>query len=157
MGLKTPAEVVILLRSPLLRVRTGLWLMPNAYLGHEADEAARLLLEAVDLRLVWMKTLPGGTRFIGLTPERLLEVLDEILGQPGESDCVLVYNFDLFLAYLKQSERKTVWDGLFSALPHRTRGVLIVLPQTARDLLPAPEQLDLWEREQRLAGTVSVS
>ena len=149
---RTPVEVVALLRSRMLRVRTGLWLFPKAYLGYEADEAIRLRLEAVNLRQVWLDTLPPETHFIGLTPEKLLEVLDDILNLPGKSDCVLVYNLDIFLARLKKAERKSVWEGLFSALPHRTRGLLIAMPQTARDLLPSPKRLKFWEREHRLAG-----
>ena len=155
MELRTPAEVIALLRSRVLRVRTGLWLMPNAYIGHEAEEAIRLCVEAVDLRLVWLKTLPEGTRFIGLTPDTLIEALDRIVQQPGDNDCVLAYNLDLFMARLKQSERKTVWESFFNALPHRTRGLLMVMPQMAHDLLPASAQLTLWDREQRLAGADS--
>lgn len=154
MALGTLAEVVALLRSPLLRVRTALWLMPMDYLGREEEEAVRLRLEAVDLRQVWLKTLPEGTKYIGLTPEKLLDELDRITELPGVSDCVLVYNVDLFLARLRQAERKTFWEGLFTALPHRQRGLLVVLPQRAGDLLPAPDQLSLWEREERLAGAL---
>jgi hypothetical protein len=153
MALGTPAEVVALLRSPLLRVRTALWLMPMDYLGCEAEEAARLRLEAVDLRQVWLKTLPEGTKYIGLTPEKLLDEVDRLTEQPGASDCVLAYNVDIFLARLRQAERKMVWEGLFTALPHRQRGLLVVMPQRAGDLLPASDQLTLWEREGRLAGT----
>ncbi len=153
MALGTPAEVVALLRSHLLRVRTALWLMPMVYLGREEEEAVRLRLEAADLRQVWLKTLPEGTKFIGLSPERLLDKLDHITEQPGTSDCVLVYNIDLFLARLRQAERQTFWEGLFTSLPHRQRGLLVVMPQRASDLLPTPDQLTLWEREGRLAGT----
>lgn len=153
MALGTPAEVVALLRSPLLRVRTALWLMPMDYLGREREEAVRLRLDAADLRQVWLNTLPEGTKHIGLTPDKLLDELDRITEQPGASDCVLVYNVDLFLARLRQSERKSFWEGLFTALPHRQRGLLVVMPQRAGDLLPAPDQLTLWEREERLAGT----
>lgn len=155
MELRTPAEVVALLRSRVLRVRTGLWLMPNAYIGHETDEAVRLRLEAFDLRQMWLKNLPEGTRFIGLTPDNFIEALDKIIQQPGDSDCVLAYNLDLFLARLKQAERKTVWESLFYALPYRTRSLLMVMPQTAHDLLPVPTQLTHLGREQRLAGTSS--
>lgn len=156
MGLRTLAEVVALLCSRVLRVRTGLWLIPNAYIGHEADEAVRLRLEVADLRQVWLKNLPEGTRFIGLTPDNLIEEIDRIIQQPGDSDCVLVYNLDLFLARLKLAERKMVWESLFNTLPHRPRGLLMIMPQTAHDLLPVPTQLTLLEQEQRLVGTDSV-
>jgi len=157
MDSRTLREVLQLLQSPILRVRTGIWMMPNEYLGHEADEAVRLNIDAIDLRQVWLDTLPKGTHFIGLTPEKLIGILDHVIEQSGNKDCLLVYNIDLFLAHLKQVERNLVWESLFNALPHRTRGLLIVLPQTAQDLLPATPQLIQWEKEERLAGIAYTS
>jgi hypothetical protein len=153
----TPDEVVTILRSRVLRVRTGLWIMPNIFLGHEADEAVRLSVEAVDLRDVWLYKLPAETSYIGLTPENFLNTLDEITQKAGYSDCVMIYQMDLFLARLKQTERKTVWDGLFSSLPHRPRGLLITMPQTATELFPSDAQLILWDQEQRFARVNIVS
>jgi hypothetical protein len=124
------------------------------YLGQEADEAVRLGLEALDLSKYWLDNLPEGTRFIGLTPNKLLECLDEIAEISGGNDCVLIYNFDLLLAHLKQSERKILWDGLYSYMHHRTRALLIVMPETAVDLLPPSGDLIHWSQENRLAGAL---
>jgi hypothetical protein len=153
MELSPPSDVVALVRSRTLLVRIGIWLMSPASLGHEADEAARLRLEAVDMCQLWLNTLPKGSRFIGLTPERLLTRLDEIAQATGSSDCALVYNIDFFLARLKQAERHTVWDDLYGAMPHRPRALIISMPQTAQVLLPSLEELNHWSREKRLAGT----
>ena len=153
MELKPPLEVVALLQSRVLRSRTGLWLIPKSYLGHEADESVRLGLEAVDLRKYWLDTLPEGTRFIGVTPDKLLERLDEVAESPGSKDCALIYNIDLLLANIKLSGRKTVWEGLYNGMPHRSRGLLIAMPIMAIDLLPSLDDLYHWRQENRIAGT----
>ena len=100
----------------------------------------------------WLEKLPEGTQFVSLTPEKLLERLDEIADLPGISDCVLIYNFDLLLARLKQSERKIVWDGIYAFMKHRLRAILICIVETAVDLLPSVNDLDSWSQEDRLAG-----
>ena len=151
---KLPSDVVKLLRTRILPVKIGLWLIPNEYLGHEADEAVRLGIEALDISKFWLDNMPKGTKFIGLTPEKLLERMDDIAELPGGVDCVLIYNFDLMLAHLKQSGRKDVWEGLYLYMRKRTRALLIVMPETAVDLLPPPGDLIHWSQEDRLAGTM---
>ncbi len=154
MELKPPLEVVKQLQSRVLRVRTGIWLIPKSYLGHEADEAVRLGIEAVDLRKDWLDKLLEDTRFIGVTPDKVLERLDEIAESPDSSDCALIYNIDLLLAYMKQSGRKTVWEGLYNGMPHRSCGLLIAMPIMATYLLPSLDDLHHWRQENRLAGTI---
>jgi hypothetical protein len=143
----TLSEVVRQIRTLSLRVRVGLWLMPLALLGHEPAEAAQLGLEAVDLRLRLLNELPEGARFTGLTWERVVELIDEIVSTSGARDAVLVYNADLLLARLSYADRRYVWQQLATGLPHRTRGLLVVMPETADELLPLAEQLAVWQQE----------
>jgi hypothetical protein len=65
MDCSTPREVGSLIRANVLRIRIGLWLIPASYLGQERNEAARLLLEAVDIRQELVKQLPVEARFAG--------------------------------------------------------------------------------------------
>ena len=152
MELSPVNNLVELLRSPSLRVRIGIWLMPLIYLGRETDEAAKQLLEPIDMCQIWLKTIPERSNFIGLTPKKFLIRLDAIAQKVDSNDCALVYNADFFLAHFKQVERQSVWEYLYDAMPHRPRALLISLPETALNLLPSIESLNHWSRENRIAG-----
>ncbi len=153
MEVKTPSEVVKLIRATILRIRNGLWLLPTTSLGQERNEAARLLVDAVDLRQRLIRHLPADTRFIGLTDQKVIELLDEVAEQEGQSDCALVYNLDLLLSHLKQQEIKYIWQHVIESMPHRSCALLITMPASATDLLPSDEQLVQLAREKRLANT----
>ena len=147
----SPVELVALLRGYRLRVRTGIWLRTLSSLGGEPGEAARLGIAHVDIRQVALAGLPDGTRFSGLDTTRVLELLDEICQGSYDSDCVLVYNFDLLLARLRRFERQEVWQQLYASFAHRPRGLLTALPQGAEALLPTREALLGWRADGRLA------
>jgi hypothetical protein len=153
MEVNTPPEVVKLIRANILRIRNGLWLLPTTSLGQERNEAARLLVDAVDVRQRLIQHLPANTRFIGLTDQKIIELLDEIAEQEGQSDCALVYNLDLLLSHLKQKDIKYVWQHLIESMPHRSCALLITMPALATDLLPSDEQMVQLAREKRLANT----
>ena len=153
MEVNTPPEVVKLIRANILRIRNGLWLLPTTSLGQERNEAARLLVDAVDVRQRLIQHLPANTRFIGLTDQKIIELLDEIAAQEGQSDCALVYNLDLLLSHLKQKDIKYVWQHLIESMPHRSCALLITMPALATDLLPSDEQMVQLAREKRLANT----
>lgn len=146
----TLPELVALLRGPTLIVRTGLWLAPITVIGQEENEAARLGIDAVDIREPILAALPEGTRFLGLSAARIVEALETICHQPKLSDCILVYNLDLLLARLSGQDRKELWRQLLAGFPHRPRALLLVMPQHAHHLLPTEEVEDNWRRDRRL-------
>lgn len=148
----SPFDLISLLRGYRLRVRTGLWLLPRELLGQEPDEAARLGIDAVDLRQQLLAGLPQDTSFSGLNAACMIELLDDICRRDRGSDCVLVYNFDLLLARLRHDERSEVWQLLYDGFPHRSRALLIVMPRGANALLPTNQALQAWQRDGRLAG-----
>jgi hypothetical protein len=155
MALVDPPTLIALLHSPRLRVRTGLWLIPRYLLGQEREEAARLNIDAIDVRQQLLSELPEGTRFSGLNASRLIELLDELCSSDRGTSCLLIYNFDLLLARLTHEERGEVWDDLYQYFSHRSRGLLIVLPEGAAALLPGRDRLKAWRQDGRLAETIS--
>jgi len=152
MATRTPNEVVNLIRSTSLRMRTGLWLIPLAMLGTERDEAAQLALDAVDLRSVHLTRLPEGARFAGLSAESLMELFDLVASASGTYDAALIYNMDLLLARLSHAGRRQAWQYLHHSMPHRARGLLVTLPAGADELLPSLDDLAIWQREGRVAS-----
>jgi hypothetical protein len=142
------------LRSRRMRNRVGLWLIPTGQIGQAADAAARLGVDAQDLREVLLDRLPADTRFAGLSSEKLIDLLDTMCEQPGSSDSVMVYNLDLLLAGLEYESQQDIWRTLWQGFPHRQRALLLVMPNTASHLLPKPFDLEAWRREGRLAGAL---
>lgn len=143
-------ELIKLLRGPTLTVRTGLWVAPPSLLGQEVDEAARLGIDAIDLRQPILASLPPGTRFLGLNITSLVSAFDSICRQPDGSDCMLVYNVDLLMAKLGHPAHLDVWRYLFRGIPHRSRSLLLFMPRTANHLLPSHQDQDAWRQERRL-------
>jgi len=144
----TPSELLDELGR--LRVKTGLWLFPPFYLGREVDEARRLCLEPIDLRGRLLAILPEGTRYSGLSDDRILQLVDMISNETGDWAGALIYHFDLLISRLNSEDRGAVWDDLLISLPHRERSVVIAMPATATHLLPPAHKLAIWRQEKRL-------
>jgi hypothetical protein len=148
-----PSQVIYLLKGDNLIHRTGIWLMPVNLLGKEPDQAARYNLDAIDIRNPLLENLPEGTRFLGLSGNKILQLLDHICENAKGSSCLLIYNLDLLLARLRQEERVYVWSQLYNAFPHRKRALIIVMPEGADQLLPPLLGLKLWNSDKRLSAT----
>jgi len=149
----TISELVELLAKPTLRVRTGIWLYPMELLGEEENEAVRLDVIARDARDPLLAAIEPGSRFLGLNRSRLLEVLDEIVQNERDGSVIMIYNFDLLLAKLPMDEREKAWRDIFYALPHRPKGILLLIPEQATELLPSDSLLEDWRQAGRLAET----
>jgi len=143
--------LVDLLRSPVLRCRTGIILLSQEQLGTEPDIAARLGLDAIDYTQVLRDSLPKGTVFVSISAETEAQRLDRLASRRGGADCVLIYNIDLALAKLETSERQYLWWELRDFLAYRPRALLIAMPAQASQLLPEKHELDRWRGANRLA------
>jgi len=132
------------------RTRVGLWRMPLNKLGHEAETAVRLGIEALDVSVYVHEKLPKGAEFVRLSEQKVLETLDDISSLNGKSDCVLLFNFDLLLAGVAEDECQRIWNYLFNGFPNRTRALLLVIPETAVRLLPTETNLEKWQLDSRL-------
>lgn len=126
-------------------------MIPSTMVGQEEDEAIRLGAEAIDIGSLWLETLPKNTRYAGITPEKILLVVDQIICHKSSIDLVMIYNFDLLLSKLEYSDRKYVWQRIIHYMPHRSHALLFAIPQSAKDIYPASEDLSLLNKEKRIA------
>lgn len=143
-------EIIETLRYGGLRVRTALWLLPPDQLTRLPDSAARLGIHLVDMRQPLLDTIVPGQRFLSLRLQEFINALDTLCNDSQASDCLLVANCDLIIAKLTYSERKDLWETLYSGFPYRSRALLIAMPASATTLLPNEEQLDRWRKDGRL-------
>ncbi len=150
MVLNNALSLVNYLRLGTARTRIGLWRVPLAKLGTEQEIAINLGIQAIDISKSYLERLPDGTKVVKATCSKVIDSIDSIASSVGPSDCVLIFNFDLLLAKLKIEETQQVWIDLFNHLPNRLRAILIMMPETALQLLPSDTLLEKWEKEGRL-------
>jgi hypothetical protein len=148
-----PKALIELLQKKMLRIRTGIWLMPVSMLGKEADHAARLNIDAVDIRDLLLNSLPQNTRYLGLNSDRIIHLLQEISDQIQGSECLLVSNLDVLLAKLSYSDVCYVWQYLFDTFPNRRHALILAMPEGASHLLPEYTSIKTWNKDKRLAST----
>lgn len=153
-------RLVRLVRGPTLDCRTGVLLLPKAFLGRQASLAATLNTDAADFAALKAKTFRPGARFIGLSPDALIRDLDDLCDgrltvSKAHTDCFFVYNFDLPLAGLKLLERRAVWNFLRDTFRKRAKALVFALPETADNLLPNDAERAVWQRGGRW-GRLSV-
>lgn len=143
-------KLIEYLRSATFRTRIGLWYMPLEAVGREKDIAVQLNVEAIDIRTPLYTKIAPGAEFLRLSTVKIIETLDLIASNTGRSDCALVYNLDLLLSGIPQKECSQVWKELFDGLPHRSRALLIPIPETAKQTLPGDQLLEAWLRDNRV-------
>ena len=152
----TPQELVRRVRGRTLDCRTGILLLPPEQLGSEASLAARYNTDGLDFIRFKGETLSPNDRFLRLDREVLLTDLERLcqgrsyLGM-GDTDCFLVYNFDLALAALERLERRALWNFLRDRFRKRSKGLVFALPGKASELLPDESEQRVWQQGQRWA------
>lgn len=145
-----PASLVNFLRSKTSRTRVGLWRSPLDQIGKEAEIAAHLGIEALDISKYYLSGLASGAEFARLSSAKVIQTLDKVASSNGKKDCVLIYNLDLLLAGIKVDERQQVWQNLFNHFPNRPRAIIIFISENASLLLPTENLLEKWQGESRL-------
>jgi hypothetical protein len=135
-----PAELVKQLRSGELRCRTGIVLLPDDALGHEADVAARLDVQHVDFTEHMIAQVPPGSQVVDLTLGRIFASLDDIVDSTLGMNCVLVSAFDVAVMRLTSKERAELWRRLLSDFPYRKKGLLLGIPGHLEGILVLQEE-----------------
>ncbi len=151
MSKPSASEVVQRVRGKTLDCRTGIFLLPERLLGCEKSLGARFDLDAVDYAAWCEQYLYEDEKFLRLSGDRLLKYLHEACHGDFMTDCLLVYNFDLALAYLPYLERGQVWAFLRDRFRKRPKGLILSMPESASRLLPDPAALEVWSKGNRLA------
>jgi hypothetical protein len=137
------------LARQVLRCRTGVLLADAGHLGKEPDLAARAGMQPLDLTRHLLDIQPG-TKYADITAETLSRALDDISKSNGVRDCILVYNLDLPLARLDDTELSRLWKHLRKDLQTRPKTLVFLLPSGAEVIFPEAER-KLWDEEKRLA------
>ncbi len=132
-------ELSDLVRQPGARTGVGVWLMPHNYLGREAEIAVRLGIEAMDAREAYLKSLPEGALFSGLTRpsgyESLTRLLYDLTHTTHQRDCLLMHTLDLLLLGLEVNERQRFWSETLDGLPYPRTKLILAVPEKATEIL----------------------
>lgn len=144
-------DLIIQLSQPHLRTRSGIWLVPAQWVGQEAEYLMTISshTDCVDLRVMAIRNRPEGASSAGISPERIMQWIDEAIDQEGVSGCIVILHLDLFLARLSGGDRAQVMNSLRN-LPHRSRGLIISLPVTVKGTLIDARDFEPWRINQRL-------
>lgn len=145
-------DLISHLAQPYLRSRTGLWMVADYWVGREDEYLGRIENRAdlVDLRQIAIRSRPEGAMSAGISTERIVQWIDEVLEKEGFFGCVVLTHLDLFLAKLSEGDRTNVIKAL-RGLPHRNRSLIIALPKTNLGTLVDPRDLEDWRLNKRLA------
>ncbi len=137
------------LATPGMRVRTGILLAPPAELLRAEEIAARLNATPEDVAQRLLSRLPAGTRFAGITTQKVLEIVREV-GECREGNLrALLVNLDLLLTKLSRDECEQFWFQFITSLPHLRRLLIALVPAQSTIL---PRHRDEWEGSGRCAG-----
>lgn len=150
--LDVPAmRLVTLLSRQALRNRTGILLLPPAWLGLEREVAARLGIGYADHRAWILSQIRPTQRKFGRNWMGLISTdLERLVGDARtDGGCVLIANLDILLCSLRAVDRQKFWRFLRERyLP--THGLLLALPKTSERLIGDDERTS-WESAERLA------
>lgn len=126
--------------QPSARVGVGVWLMPRYYLGQEETIAARLSVQALDARQAYLRQLPEGARFSGLSRrdghQKLTRLLRDLAEGVHQRDCLLVHTLDLLLLGLEVDERERFWRDVLEGIPYPRAKLILSVPERASHLFP---------------------
>lgn len=142
-GLEMDIQTLRKAIDPPARIGIGLWVLPQKYLGKERDLAVRLDAGALDAREAYLKTLPVGSRFSGLTEpgkgaQRLFEAIYAICQAPQARACLLVHTLDLLLFGLSVSEREQFWKSGLAGIAYPKTRLILTIPEASFAPLVSP-------------------
>lgn len=148
----TPHDVIQLVRGSQLHCRTAILLLNKHHLGKEISLATQFNLDPVNYAEWRLSKVEPGQRYLGLSKESLVQELDEICQLPTPTNALLLYNFDIALAYLPYLDRPYVWNFLRDSFRKRPRALIIAIPAQADHLLPDEAARVIWHLGRRIAS-----
>ncbi len=145
------------LRQPMLRLRTGLWLVPADLLGQELNYILGLPVgcDVIDLRQAVINFRPTSAPYAAITPEHIHTWLDQILEKDIQHDVAVLTQLDLLLAALGAGERQAVWQILLNSFARRSKALIFAIPQRAVGSIITELEIQAWQQNERLASNQS--
>jgi hypothetical protein len=149
----SPESLVNVLKSSELSIRTGLLMYSGVYNNFEPELAVILSVGHQNICSKILDQASPATNLLALNRNIIFDALDSIIDDeriPGR--CILVSGVDLLLAAISADELQHFWAFLRNNY-RRNRGVIILFPETARNLLSMDEikrwndigRISLWE------------
>ncbi|GEM_PF-5216576 len=150
-------DLIQYLRQPMLRLRTGLWLVPGELLGKEPDYILSLPVgcDVMDLRQAVINFRPTSSPYAAITPEHIHFWLDHILENDIQHDVAVLTQLDLLLASLSADERQVVWKILLNFFVRRSKALIFAIPQRAVGIIITEPEIQAWQNKDRLASNHS--
>ena len=146
----TPQQLVQLLASQELRIRTGILELPIKLLGAEANLAVELGVGYQNICDWKASRIPPDQFHLGLSWEVIISDLAEaLLDKTLPGYCVWLSGIDVLLASIPFDDRKRFWDFVRGTF-RRPRGLLLSLPERAVRVLPESERAS-WIQFDRLS------
>lgn len=148
-----PRQLISTLRSRSLRSRTGVLGLPQVMFGREAEIAAILGLELMDYRERIIAHAPIESQYVSVTLTGLVEDLSSIANAKTGESCLLISEFDLAVMKLRSNERQILWTTLFSNFPHKTRALVLCVPNCNEGRFIFPDTISnrMWRESERYA------
>lgn len=144
--------LVARLRGDELRCRTGILFLPDLCLGREAEVAARLGIQHVDLAAYVLERVPVGGKFLNLSAGKIFDHLDDIANAHSGMDVVLIANADIAVMRLTSADRAQLWESLLKDFPNRKKALLLAIPEHKDGIRVLQEEplRHTWEQAGRL-------
>lgn len=145
-----PQQLVRLLASQELRIRTGILELPIKLLGTEANLAVELGVGYQNICDWKANRIPPDQSHLGLSCEVIISDLAEaLLDKTLPGYCVWVSGIDALLASIPFDDRMRFWDFVRGTF-RRPRGLLLSIPERAVRVLPESERAS-WIQFGRLS------
>jgi hypothetical protein len=142
-------DLVALLNSSELRIRTGVLEIPPNDLGMEKEMAIALETGYCNLGEWRLARIPSTRKTLDLGWERIVADLEEVFANPEIfGACVLVCGVDVLLAGTSFEHRKDFWNFTWGTF-RPGRGLMLTLPSGATNLFPEELRRE-WEENERL-------
>jgi hypothetical protein len=148
-----PKALTARLRSQDLRCRTGILLIPESVLGHEAEVAVHLDVDHIDFAKCLLDAVPEGGQFVDLSLAHVLKLLTDIADNYKGRGCVLVSNTDVAAMHMCSHDCGELWDRLMRDFPHQRVALVFTIPEHLDGIRVLQEESirQGWERSGRMA------
>lgn len=146
-----PAELVALLTSQELRIRSGIIEIPLELLGKERELAVAMKVGHCEVCEWKSRTVSVNRRLLGLRWDELVNDIESIVDStPAVGGGIWISGVDILLAYLNHESRDAFWQHIRTTF-RPSAGLILSMPRDAIQLLSNVER-GRWSKIDRIAN-----